>query len=475
MHQRGEKHPSRGKNPSSDTEPRKVVGGVIRRGVTFKQSLVKGINATRNPGIDVGCKKPNTKRKVLASQSTDGCMEVEIVPENVTKFEKCWVGRLWDQNDADNIQFKIWMEVVGGDDACVRGLCSKNRVESEASVGSPNRRWVADDDNLHGDWSRCSSPERPLQLDSNVVAVDPLGISKIQIVADTMASVPIDVSIERENIDFQQQSSVPFEEVAQTIQKEKGKGVMVGSSIGPKMEGVDISADEVVADALVESSVAKGGQHRVGFKSEGSGLLGADFCRGKSKARLGFSRLGPGGCLTAKNNGGLWKGGGDEVARLKNIEEQNKYGLLVGPVSSARCPIGADSEKTGCRKGNNQKRNSKKAGVNGGLQVVEGTMQLSDPIQEMSDVMVYGERDGGQVISVQNLEEKGSLLEGISAGDQNLCSSNFCIEAERLFNIGVNLGVSSNEERVSMIERLMEMEGVGIRPEEDFGDVMVDQ
>ncbi|GAU44613.1 hypothetical protein TSUD_241060 [Trifolium subterraneum] len=556
MHQRGQKQPSRGKNPSSNTEPEKVVGGVVRQGVTFKQSLVKGTNVTQNPGIDVGCKKPNTSKKALVSRHINGCMEVEVVPENVTKFGKCWVGRLWDQKDADNIQFKIWMEGfqmvtaeplgldlvllscqiedgvrkavesnkewwsrvfieinpwaplyrprgrrvwvmiygvpfhvwgveclkkvvwgfgklvkvdeqtekfqrleyarvqvaintwdtidklveirvgddlfvlkvaeekwLGGDDTCVRGLCSKNRVESEASVGSPNRRWVADDDDLHGDWSRCSSPERLLQLVSNVVAVDPLGNSKIQIVADTMVSVPID-----------------------------GKGVVVGSSIGPMMEGADISADEVVAAALVERSVAEGGQHWVVFRSEGNGFLGSDFCRGKSKGRLGFCRLGPGG--VQQEGACIARVSYDEVVRKRNNKNTGTNTLKFG---APRCIRFAAAVQ-------NQKRNPKKAGANGGVRVVKGTMQSSDPIQEMSEAMVYGERDGGQATSVLNLEEKGSLLEGISVGDQNLCSSNFCIEAKRLFNIGMNLGVSSNEERVSMIDSMNVMgSGEGLK------------
>ncbi|MCI50455.1 hypothetical protein A2U01_0071699, partial [Trifolium medium] len=42
------------------------------------------------------------------------------------------------------------------------------------------------------------------------------------------------------------------------------------------------------------------------------------------------------------------------------------------------------------------------------------------------------------------------------------------LEAERLFNIGINLGVSSNEDRRMMIERLIDMEENDVSPADDF-------
>ncbi|MCI51043.1 hypothetical protein A2U01_0072287, partial [Trifolium medium] len=99
---------------------------------------------------------------------------------------------------------------------------------------------------LHGDWSQCSSPERPLQLDSNVVAIDPLGNSNYQIVTDTQIPVPVDVSIGRKKVYSQQQSTIPFEEVVQTNHMEKGMGVETVTPIGPEVVEAGISAEEVV-------------------------------------------------------------------------------------------------------------------------------------------------------------------------------------------------------------------------------------
>ncbi|MCI45179.1 hypothetical protein A2U01_0066418, partial [Trifolium medium] len=49
------------------------------------------------------------------------------------------------------------------------------------------------------------------------------------------------------------------------------------------------------------------------------------------------------------------------------------------------------------------------------------------------------------------------------------------IEAERLFNIGLNMGATSNEERITMIERLMDLESNDLAREIDLGDDEVNQ
>ncbi|MCI12355.1 hypothetical protein A2U01_0033459, partial [Trifolium medium] len=110
LHQRGEKQTNKGKAPTTDSEPGKGVGGEVRQGFTFKQSLVKGGTVIQNHEYGVRMKKPNAKRRLTTPQILNGTMEVEVVQENMKMFEKCWVGKLWDQNDAENIQFKIWME-----------------------------------------------------------------------------------------------------------------------------------------------------------------------------------------------------------------------------------------------------------------------------------------------------------------------------------------------------------------------------
>jgi hypothetical protein len=50
------------------------------------------------------------------------------------------------------------------------------------------------------------------------------------------------------------------------------------------------------------------------------------------------------------------------------------------------------------------------------------------------------------------------LTEGESNRIHDVESEAYRIEAERLFNIGLNLGCSTNEERIVMIERLIDLE-----------------
>ncbi|MCI07766.1 RNA-binding protein 25-like, partial [Trifolium medium] len=109
MHQRDSKPPDRGKQPTTYIVPvpGKGFGGEVRQGVSFKQSLARVDQST----LDAGNRKGGFKQTGPSrAQILEGTMEVAVVEENLKKFEKCWVGKLWDQNDADNIQFKIWME-----------------------------------------------------------------------------------------------------------------------------------------------------------------------------------------------------------------------------------------------------------------------------------------------------------------------------------------------------------------------------
>jgi hypothetical protein len=48
------------------------------------------------------------------------------------------------------------------------------------------------------------------------------------------------------------------------------------------------------------------------------------------------------------------------------------------------------------------------------------------------------------------------------------------LEADQLFNIGVNLGCTSNEERITMIERLIDLETKEFGQEVGLGDEEVD-
>ncbi|MCH99441.1 RNA-binding protein 25-like, partial [Trifolium medium] len=92
LHQRGEQHPSRGKQPTTNTAVGKGVGGEVRHGVTFKQSVVKDVPL---PQIaDNGRTErriPVPKRRLTEAQILEGTMEVDVIEENMTKFQKCWV------------------------------------------------------------------------------------------------------------------------------------------------------------------------------------------------------------------------------------------------------------------------------------------------------------------------------------------------------------------------------------------------
>jgi hypothetical protein len=287
-----------------------------------------------NNHIHKGGNKQSIKKKLTETQILEGTMEVSVVEENLKKYEKCWVGKLWDQEDVDKIQFKIWMEGfqmvnviplgldlmlltsdsqdgvknavesnsdwwsrcfieirpwnpllrprgrrvwvriygtplhvwgeecfnkvvycfsklirldedtkdqrrldyarvevqingwetvdklvdirVGGDLFVLRvveeheavdgkskdgGLGSMKRLESNASIGTPDRRWAGDEDGLNDDWSGGSISERPLRLSSNVSAFGPVD-NKIQkvLLPDTPNSVPVDGCIGDEEV-----------------------------------------------------------------------------------------------------------------------------------------------------------------------------------------------------------------------------------------------------------------------------------
>jgi hypothetical protein len=64
-------------------------------------------------------------------------------------------------------------------------------------------------------------------------------------------------------------------------------------------------------------------------------------------------------------------------------------------------------------------------------------------------------------------------------GESNLIyyeeNRDFRIEVERLFNIGVNMGCTSNEERVTLIEKLMDLEAKDKVSVVALGDEGMDQ
>jgi hypothetical protein len=93
----------------------------------------------------------------------------------------------------------------------------------------------------------------------------------------------------------------------------------------------------------------------------------------------------------------------------------------------------------------------------------------SDPIQNNSTDIVG--REERPELSDMNSFNNDSLIGGNQRCVSQAEVANFRIEAERLFNIGMNLGISSNEDRISMVERLIDSHGVG----DVVGDMEVDK
>ncbi|GAU18929.1 hypothetical protein TSUD_229190 [Trifolium subterraneum] len=90
LHKKGDKQNHKSEKPNTGVAAGRGDGGKIRQRETFKQCLEKG-----NPSIQIdkvrgGGKQHGTKRRQADSQILGGTMEVEVVEENVRKFERCW-------------------------------------------------------------------------------------------------------------------------------------------------------------------------------------------------------------------------------------------------------------------------------------------------------------------------------------------------------------------------------------------------
>ncbi|MCH90831.1 hypothetical protein A2U01_0011754 [Trifolium medium] len=272
---------------------------------------------------------------------------------------------------------------------------------------------------------------------------------------------------------------------------EKAMVVLPDTPIGLHEGGSGDSAKTVVAADSEGTRVIEKSHQLLGLGFEKCGLGGTDFCRGRVKDKLGFSKVGLDGVLNAKSTRGVEKGGSvdkllkgscslwaqtankfgplshvvqqegacvrrisdTEVVRLEWLEEQNKFLPLLG---------GPDSIDPGAAVQNPQWSTTRSCDGVGA--VSHHGPQAFDPIQESSDPTVQGDGDCND-----------SLVEGVLVCDQNLNSMNVRKEAKRLFNIGTNLGVSSNEERIMMIEKLIDLEEGDNRPDQAEGDVVVDQ
>jgi hypothetical protein len=104
-------------------------------------------------------------------------------------------------------------------------------------------------------------------------------------------------------------------------------------------------------------------------------------------------------------------------------------------------------------------------------QTPDEATQSSDPIQTPSGLADREVAICAPVLSDMNSFNNEILVDGSMRCDNQVDPNNFRIEAERLFNIGMNLGISSNEDRILMVERLIDSKGAEVL----VGDEEVDQ
>jgi hypothetical protein len=138
----------------------------------------------------------------------------------------------------------------------------------------------------------------------------------------------------------------------------------------------------------------------------------------------------------------------------------------IFPAGLTKCERFAQAIQKGGRGKKGKRKTKKNRGNN------EGAGESSDSISNGSTGAACddGHRNHLQISAIQVAPVGGESNEVYA-----LESRAYRIEAERLFNIGANLGATSNEERITMIERLMDMESNDMVREDDLGDDEVDQ
>ncbi|WJX50133.1 hypothetical protein P8452_36479 [Trifolium repens] len=395
-------------------------------------------------------------------------------------------------------------------------LGSTNCLESNESIGSPDRRWVVDDDGLHGDWTGGSVPERPLRLNLNVTGFGPLDNNiQQQLMSDTPNIVPVEACLGVEEGDFQIKSRVPLN---QTPTKGMEKGVVVVPDMTIEEEGVEAAVSEGysgtgqsqqclgmtkevgVVGGVEENMRKEDDMGRIPFGPSGlekdkaekgvvlEGVEG-QLLKGSCSGWAQTNKFGP--LLAIQQEGGVVLRDSDaDVARLAILEETNTDGLTV-------CGVTKGSKHKGRRKGGlyskkknksshkqgapkcvrfadavkNARRPKHDSGGNSLAQTSDEVSQSSDPIQTPSFLAAREVTVCAPVLSDMNSFNNESLVDGIMRCENQVDPVNFRIEAERLFNIGMNLGISSNEDRISMVERLIDSEGA----DDLVGDVEVDR
>jgi hypothetical protein len=122
----------------------------------------------------------------------------------------------------------------------------------------------------------------------------------------------------------------------------------------------------------------------------------------------------------------------------------------------------------GGRKGENKKKKKKGKKTNENKMVSSVESISSASLQDNDTVLRKVQNSNEVVVELDMLVESGYN----QVYDKNYDS--YRLEAGRLFNIGVNLGCTSYEERITMIERLIDLETKEFGQEVGLGDEEVD-
>jgi hypothetical protein len=148
--------------------------------------------------------------------------------------------------------------------------------------------------------------------------------------------------------------------------------------------------------------------------------------------------------------------------RRRGGETQKRLNIDQGLLSKSCRFAQAVRSSVGGRKGATKKKKKK-----GKPAVVNKTVTYGDSISSTS--ILHSDTDSTADKNPTEVAEIGNNL----VYDKK--SEVYRKEADRLFNIGINLGCTSNEERITMIERLIDLESKGNGQEEGLGDEEVDQ
>ncbi|GAU51438.1 hypothetical protein TSUD_413380, partial [Trifolium subterraneum] len=152
-----------------------------------------------------------------------------------------------------------------------------------------------------------------------------------------------------------------------------------------------------------------------------------------------------------------------QLQRSKSCDngEVNSKNLVRGFSALSKCERFARAVHKG---GQRRKGNTKLA------KVLPNNSTVSDSIDSstMNSSVLLVESNGRKHVQVSAIEVV--LVEGETNEIRAQENREYRIEAERLFNIGLNLGATSNEERITMVERLMEMEKKDVDREVDLGE-----